>query len=278
MMKDVREGRLALGSSILLCLDSDFDLLIDNSHVYTELFRKCPYIISTIWYSIENLKCNPSNVRNFLYMVTLADDIDIDIQTKLSFVSELIAPLLLLCLVSLKLKDDYYSIGQMSTDLNLLNFEESGDVTTKSVDDINNLVKSHQKYIISNSVHFTEVERLLHSKGFDPNNYWCIMQGHELEEKIIVPFLKKIGCHIRTLRLQGIGGVCVDSIHKGQLMLQYRNQTGTSDCGLSDRIKGVIRDCYEYKDVSVLPAIKNSVRRAIISGRIANIITALETR
>lgn len=62
-----------LGRNLWICIDSDYDELVKNFSAYTDLIRKNKYIITTWWYSIENLKSQPELLKINILKASLAD-------------------------------------------------------------------------------------------------------------------------------------------------------------------------------------------------------------
>lgn len=276
MMRDLKEGNLELGNRLLLCLDSDLDLIVDNYHTYTDEFRKSPYIISTLWYSMENLKCYYKNVQSIIYKVTLTDEIKQDVKKQLFKVSKLIYELFLLTLVSYQCKDDYYSLNQLGKDLNNLRFEESGELTTNCIRSIESIMASHKSYIMSKKAESEKMESRLLRLGCTTETVLRFMRGHDVEEKVINPYVKAVAKPIRTRKMSGIGGSIGNPDYKEQLRQQYANQTGvTNNCCLGNRIYDLIRDCDSFENIPIYDALKTIVKKAIVYGDISAIMGAL---
>lgn len=275
MMKAVEDGTLPLSKYVLLCLDSDLDLIVDNYHTYTETFRKSPYIINTVWYAMENLKCAPRNVKDMLYMVTLASDLPVDVSAKFNSISQLIQDLFLMCLVSYKYKDSYYPLTSLRSSMQLLAFDGLGDVTKESKRQLRVEIGKHKKYISS---HKTEIEAFKKklSGTQTTDNYLCYIRGHDLVDVIIKPFTVSICGPSRTERLKNIGGCKMDKEHKSQLHQQYCNQSGINDrCSLSERIDNLIRDCYNFEGLPVYSSIISQIKTAFVSGTVAGILNGI---
>lgn len=276
MMRDLKEGSLELGNRLLLCLDSDLDLIVDNYHIYTDEFRKSPYIISTLWYSMENLKCYYKNVQSIIYKVTLTDEIKQDVKQQLLKVSKLIYELFLMTLVSYQCKDNYYSLDQLGKDINNLSFEETGELTKKSIIAIESIRALHNSYIMSKKIESEELESRLSRLGCTTETVLYFMRGHDVEEKVINPYVKAVAIPIRTRKMSGIGGSMNNSDYKNQLRQQYSNQTGVTDrCCLGNRICDLIRDCDSFENLPVYDDLRTLVKKAIAYGDISAIMGAL---
>lgn len=276
MMKDYLSGRLILSSSTILCLDSDLDLIIGDYHTYTKHFRQSPYIINTIWYSIENIKCHYSNIKSMLYKVSLAESIIVDVKAKMLSVSLLISRLFLICLVSYKLKDNYYSLDDFGKVLDNIKFKENGDLETQAIDAINNDIMSKSSYEKRHNVDIVNIKQLLENQGYSNSSYLQIIRGHDYADKIVKSFIKTVGGHIRELRLKAVGGSKVERQYKIQLNQQYSNQTGvTKNCCFSQRIEDLIRDSYDFTGLPVYNTIKTRIEKALVNNQVTSILNGL---
>lgn len=276
MLQDAKNGIIPLGNRILICIDSDLDLLIDNYHDYTSFLRESPYVITTIWYAIENLKCHPSKIVNYLYKISLTDEITIDVENKIEKVSHLVSSLFLISLVSTKLKDHYYPLSTLGQDLNNLCFDINGDLTDTSLTTISRYVSSHSMYVLKHNDEMKIMKTLLSQRGYKEKDYWCLMRGHDVADRIIKPFVKTIGETIRRNKLQEIGGALVEKDRKKQLEQQYANQTGvTSRCCLGERVENLIRDCDGFEHIPIANEIKKNVKKAILSEELSMIVNAI---
>lgn len=275
MMKAVEDGTLPLSKYVLLCLDGDLDMIIDNYHTYTETFRKSPYIINTVWYAMENLKCAPRNVKEMLYMITLASDLPVDVSAKFNSISLLIQDLFLMCLVSYKNKDCYYPLASLRSSMKLLAFDDLGDVTIESKRQLQMEIETHKKYISSHKIEIEEF-RIKLSAAQTNENFLCYIRGHDLVDVIVKPFIVSVCGPARTKRLKNIGGCKADKEHKSQLHQQYCNQSGVNDnCSLSERIDNLIRDCYNFEELPVYSSIISQIKTAFVSGTVAGILNGI---
>ena len=62
-----------LCENFIICVDADYDLVIDNYHSYTNILRDNKYIINTAYYSIENVLCHPDNLSKIEKELTTID-------------------------------------------------------------------------------------------------------------------------------------------------------------------------------------------------------------
>ena len=198
MLNDAYDGKLLISKHSLICVDSDLDLIIDDYHKYSSFLRSNQYVINTVWYAVENVKCNPENVRDYIYKITMLDTIEIDVERHFSVVSELFHRLYLMCLNSIKNKDNYYCLNKFRKDLGLLKFEIDGSIRDTSKNKINKVIQSHSAYLEKNKDSINDLELSLKRNGYDKTSYLCLMRGHDLVDKVIIPYLLTIGIYHRN--------------------------------------------------------------------------------
>ncbi len=78
------------GKFLLLCVDSDYDYLLQND---SKTLHSNPYIFQTYTYSFENHLCNPAEMEMMCIKSILADRIDFDFEGFFIQYSQLIFPL-----------------------------------------------------------------------------------------------------------------------------------------------------------------------------------------
>lgn len=84
----------SVGPNMIACVDADYDYLKQGSNSMSQEICFNPYVFHTYAYSIENLQCLASSLREVCVMVTLVDSPDIlDFEWFLSRFSEIIYPL-----------------------------------------------------------------------------------------------------------------------------------------------------------------------------------------
>lgn len=275
MLKAAFERRLNLGSNILICVDADYDLLIDNYHYYSDFLRKSPYIITTKWYSIENLKCHPSKTEMFFDKMTLRDEISINFDDSLKMVSKLFSELFLILLVSLESKDHYYEICSFGSDLKALRFNDDGTIESSAITTVNSIKKVHTAYRKGHATLINNMRHKLSVAGYNDGSYWKIMRGHDVAEIIVQRLILTTAAPIIDARLQTIGKMSVSRKTKQDLCCQYQNQIGITKLDKSERIMQLINDCTDLSDLSVSNDIRQQLSLAIKSGKIAEVLSGL---
>ena len=141
------KGQLNLNPSSFICVDADYDWLIDTYHAYTGFLRNNKYIITTYWYSIENIQCHPINLHRYFFDLTFASECKYDFESIMESTSKLYGELFLICLVSLTKKDNQYNLvhGDDSFANDLKNIQyNNGVIVQDSIDFVRKKEKALQ--------------------------------------------------------------------------------------------------------------------------------------
>lgn len=191
LLNAVEERKLFPSKNRLVCIDSDYDLLVDTNQ-YANLVRDNDYIITTgDSYSIENLKCTPENARRISYQLSLSDQLTIDFDSIFADVSTLFADLFLTTIAT-KNSDSPYSIDQFKDDVALLEFDEYGNITEKSR---KNIIKKTEKIDAEFEAYSEQIQYykdLIQQKEYQPETYYILMQGHAIHENFVSPLIQEI--------------------------------------------------------------------------------------
>lgn len=257
MLKAVKNGVLQLSPFCICCVDADYDLLIDNC-IYHDIVSNNPYVIHTVWYAIENVKCNPKGIEKAILLSSLPEKIDFSIESLIHKISKYYSLLFIQVLVSMKRNDGAYSIGDFASDVNnSFIMDTNGKISVPSKQKIIDLEDKYKTYKEECADDFDYFINLLASLGYTFEDYWKLFQGHMLEDYIAVPLAKKLSENTRIVFFRNLIG---DKEQRKQLRNQYNNQTGVmDDRGLSLRIHDILRDNYEFDHLAVDAKIKTQL-------------------
>ena len=179
-----------LCDNFIICVDADYDLIIDNYHSYTMELRTNKYIINTVYYSIENILCNASNLTKIEKDVTMIES-SFDYKDFLECFSVTISDLLLLLIASKTSSIENnascdFLVKDFKKVVNGLKFHNS---TYKQ-----NFESFSHKYLNDNKlkVLFNKYEKemnttneLLRGYNYTDRDAYKLIQGHFLFDKIV---------------------------------------------------------------------------------------------
>ncbi len=186
-----------LCDNFIICLDADYDLVIDNYHSYTNMLRTNKYIINTVYYSIENVLCNPENLTKIEKELTKIDS-SFNYIDFLECLSSSIYDLLLL-FVAAKIKSiesgkcSDFTIKDFKRNVNLLRFRN--DTYRDDFKLFSNTYHNDNKSNLLFDKYEKEmktVDVLLRGYNYNDKNAYKLIQGHFLFDKTVCCVLHSI--------------------------------------------------------------------------------------
>ena len=285
IMKAVQEGNLVLHSHMLACLDADYDLIIDDYHKYTDVLRSNPYIVTTHWYAIENIKADPKHLSEFYNSCTLSENCSIDFGAIVEDVSIAYYDLLLrliLCQSKGVLKS-HYTIDAFGDDLKNCMYDDKNRVSAETHRYIAMRIAVLNAIIAPYSHELTVIKQILRKEGFNPRNCYRVFKGHHWVDMVIVPLLTKlVDNEYQKMVLKKLSGVPDDLAHKDerrQIIEHYNNNVGIKDDNVSckkARITRLISDQIHNEDIDITPIICADLENAIKRDQILSIVKGLK--
>lgn len=93
--QEVLKSKDNTGKFLLLCLDSDYDYLLNGATQQSAVIKRNPYIFQTYTYAIENYKCYAPYLQQIITDITLIDTEMFDNEVFMINFSKIIYPLFL---------------------------------------------------------------------------------------------------------------------------------------------------------------------------------------
>lgn len=115
-----------LGPYLWLCMDSDYDEIVNGFSKFSKIIKRSNYIITTWWYSIENLKCQPELLKLNIMKASLCDEISEDINVIMKDISLMYKATFLLLLEMEEKHDNRFKIDDFNTCLSFITFDNNG--------------------------------------------------------------------------------------------------------------------------------------------------------
>ena len=178
IMSLIQEGKLFLSSDEIACVDADYNLLLNEK--YSQLVQKNPFIFTTQWYSIENIICHPRNLKIRTINLLQGNNCGIDFQKWLEEKASYYAPLFLLHLT-------YRQCGQAG-DYSKDKLKADIEKIENNIGSVEKTLAKHEEFVSLMSDAVEALKDDLKSKGYEPKDYYKIMQGHMLVHQIVEPF------------------------------------------------------------------------------------------
>lgn len=295
VMSDVSEGRLVLSSSVLVCIDADYDLIIDNYHPqYTDIIRTSPFVITTQYYSAENVLIDGDRLKTIFYRLTLCEHTSIDFDKILHETARTYYQSFLLLLLSIiaQQSDETASdltINKYNNFLSEAQYDESGCLTDEAQEKIKEFENDYNYLKDANPDGYTRLDEELRKLGYDESNCSCMIQGHGWMDYVAIPILQQIAGPIYSAKVAELTAeVGEDVENRGEVIRQkhnhYANQTFIhTGCvkgkwSLLERITQLIKDTDINTNKEVITQIQHKIDCALIASPIMGIIGGLLSR
>lgn len=257
--------REALGHNMWLCVDSDYDEIVKGFSDFSERIQHDKFVITTFWYSIENLKCTPDLLELNILKASLADECNIDIRRILQKISILYKNIFYLLLEMKEEHDKRFKIDDFCQCLSYVSFK-NGELDESSIE--NNLNKWKQEHISLFNQYgnrFNHWKVKLENLGFKETDYYQLYQGHGLFENIAIPLVKHFSYRYRSNEITKIVNGADKKERKVNLVTEYYNNTFTSrqSTSLGERVEQLIIDNSPNMDNSASIKIKEQIEKAL---------------
>ena len=165
--KDILLSMKGLGSSKVVALDADYDLLIDNYSANTEMVRSGKYVINTTWYSLENILMQKTNTISLLESFS-----ELSMGWFMDYLQKVAVGVY---------NSPARKFGEILANLNIQKLAASGDFSTlKGV------------YSSDGSNNMKTIENKLSEMNCKGQNLWKVMRGHNLWNSIVKPVKERL--------------------------------------------------------------------------------------
>lgn len=255
-----------LGHNMWLCIDSDYDELITNFSDFSERIRHDNYVITTHWYSIENLKCTPELLEINILKASLADRCDVVVSDILQTISVLYKNMFLLLLEMKEKHDGRFNIEDFCKNLSFICFSD-GKLDEERINcKIQEWYNSHIDLYRQYENRFNHWCARLKKLGYKDTDYYKLYNGHGLFKNIAVPLVKQFAYIYRKAQLNTIVKGADRKERKSELVTEYHNNTFTyfkEPTSLSKRVEQLITDNQPSMDNDASLCINEQIKKAL---------------
>lgn len=253
-----------LGHNMWLCIDSDYDELIKDFSEFSKRIKQDKFVITTFWYSIENLKCVPELLEMDILKASLSDSCDIDVNEILQKISVLYKNLFYLLLEMEEKHDNRFKIENFCQCLSFVSFKDGKLDEAYIKTEILKWKQINMSLFQQYGQRFKYWKNKLTSLGFKETEYYQLYNGHGLFEKIAVPLVKFYAYMYRCKEITKIVNGADKKERKENLIKEYKNNTFTqSESSLQNRIEQLIIDNSPSMDNAASIMIKKQIEKAI---------------
>jgi len=195
-----------VGDSLILCIDSDYDYLLQGATATSKLINDSPYIFQTYTYSIENYNCYAESLKGICVKATCNDDELFDFISFFRRYSETVYELFLYSYYFQKVGDqNSFTLSEFCNVIKILGkvgIDEQGSPAIKAlieavVDKITHLKSLHPD--IDTEVISDELKEL----GVEKDNVYLFIKGKVIFYNVTLIVLNPVIKHLETKKFQG---------------------------------------------------------------------------
>jgi hypothetical protein len=238
-----------VGPNLVLCVDSDYDYLLQGNSATSELINENQYIFQTYAYSIENLKCYSEGLHLILSQSSKNDTKIIDFNELMQLYSS-IAYKLFLWSVHFSIKQDTtsFTLTEFCDTIKVLEKVQVSDKLGSAIKGLNDRVAIKLSELERNHPNdVTEIELLakkLEQLGVLPINTYLFIQGHTIKDNVVLMFLNPI---FRHLKAEKENEIKVNAKHNEEMLNQlklYKKQIVAIDVAIDNNTE--FKTCHLY--------------------------------
>ncbi len=192
-----------LGKSLIACVDSDYDLLLQGSTATSHKINSNRYIFQTYAYAIENYQCFAESLHEVCVQATLNDRQLINFDEFMKRYSNITYPLFLWNIWFYRRHDthtfpmtDFNAIVRLN-EVSLHRPERCLEAMQRGVDrKLNELRARFRK----NSADVDKLGKDLEKLGLTPDTTYLYIQGHHIKDSVVMKLLTPICTVLRRER------------------------------------------------------------------------------
>jgi len=259
-IKEVLKLKDNVGKYFLLCVDSDYNYLLQSSTIDSELINTNKYIFQTYTYSIENYKCFADSLSTLMLNATKQDKAELfDYEHFLSEYSKIIYKLFVYS-VYFKINNEAdFSISILNK---IIGFNKNIDISNNGENSLIELKNSVDKKLLEfdfvNEDEIQKLESKLNALGVTSENTYLFISGHTLFNNVVLKSLKLVEKLIVETQKKNIENISkTDKIRKEKLKhfnkertdvkILLQQNTNFANCFLVEKINS---DIEKYKTIN----------------------------
>ncbi len=245
-----------LGRSLIACVDSDYDFLLQGATRTSRSINRNPYIFQTYGYTIENFQCFAGSLHEVCVQATLNDRHLIDFPAFMERYSQIAYPLFLWNVWFYRQHDTYtfpmydFNACVRLQDVSLRHPYRSLEVMEKEVQaKLSELQTRFPQYI----EHVDSLGEELRPLGLTPETTYLYIQGHHIMDSVVLKLLMPVCTQLRREREQEIKRLAEHNE-------QFRNElTGYENSQVN--VSLMLKKNTGYKNLYLYEWVKEDIRR-----------------
>lgn len=221
MLKQIQAGKY-----LLLCVDSDYDYLLQNATKTSQLINNNPYIFQTYTYSTENYKCYAESLKTVYVSASLNDEELFDFNAFLKLYSKIIYELFLYSYFYYKTDNHCFSILEFSETIKIrkkVDINEQGKTAIEAlITSVNNQITALKT--INSEVDINSIAKELENLGVNQDNTYLFVKGHIIYDNVVLMFLKPLDNLLKNKKLQEFKASTSDKSILSNKINQYKKE------------------------------------------------------
>ena len=248
-------------STLLLCMDSDFDYLLSDDDAQSRMIVEHPYMFHTYAYATENYLCYAPSLHNVCVKATKNDTRIFSFETFLADYSRTIYPLFLWYVYSAsKHTENVFPLVDFkaSVRLNYLDIPDNGRNTIEWL--ARQVARREQALEYQYPDIAKEIPRFgeyLRTKGVEPELTYLFMHGHTLMDNVVMVILHDVCEKLRQHSIAKIVASSKEGVALNNEMSNYKNTLRS--------IRDVLLDNDNYTTCPLYKKLKADIQRYIDS-------------
>ena len=243
-----------LGTSMIACVDADYDYLMQGYTAASRSMLDNPYVIHTFVYAIENYQCCAGSLHNVCVMTTLNDRQMFDFVEFLQAYSRIIYDLFVWSMWFCRNNRGnefpltaFCNITMMQK-LNVNNPEEALERLRKEV---NRKIAWLQRNYPEAKGKLEPLKRELEGLGLRPDNTYLYVQGHHLKDNIVMRVMEPVCISLRKSREKEI-------MRLAEHRQQMNNELSSYQHSMTD-LEQMLRRNTGYKNLPQYQQLRQSI-------------------
>jgi prefoldin subunit 5 len=250
-----------VGPYLILCLDSDYDYLLQDKTEQSRLINQNKFIFQTYAYSIENLRCFSPSLRHVSIQASHKTHDKIDFEELLKRYSTITYPLFVWSVFLETIGDK--TTMDMTTFCSHIRVQETikieedkGEnyfqaVSHRVITQVNYLETTFPQYLEDVENLKTELKNL----DVNPENTYLFIQGHAVEDNFVLMFMNPLHLSLKKEYENSIRTLAKNSNEIAQEINHYNNKISEP--------KEVLKTNTEYKSCFLYQKIKTDLDQFI---------------
>lgn len=245
-----------LGRSLIACVDSDYDFLLQDATATSRKLNRNPYIFQTYAYAIENYQCYAESLHDVCVTATLNDRPLLNFPDFLRRFSEIIYPLFLWNVWFYRRHDTHtFSMSDFHGYIRLR--EISVRHPSQALDDIRLHVEAKlhelEDAFPEQKEEVQALGRRLEPLGLTPATTYLYIQGHHLMDNVVMKLLTPVCTVLRREREEEIKRLAT---HREQ----FRNELTSYENSLTP-VELMLRKNEAYKGLYLYQWVRRDLAR-----------------